>query len=308
MVKELTVEKTSCPQKAGDPKQKYRSRGPTSEALHRFFKQPLGMIGLTVLLLEILVAVFAPFIVSSSPTDQQLTEKLQPPSFKHIMGTDNLGRDVFSRIIYGGRNTLGGAMLALIILTLLGVIIGGFAGYVGGVIEQVLMRMTDAMLSFPYLVLALGLAAAFSPSLLTVVVAVSVTWWGHYARVIRGMVMGIREAPYVEAAKALGVGNLRILRTHVFPNIIPPILVLSTLDLGLIVLAVAALSYLGLGIQPPSPEWGMMLNEARLFMFMAPHLMIIPGAMIFITVLAANLLGDALRDAFDPRQRIRKII
>jgi len=308
VVRKSSAEKAPAPEKAGASKQKYRSRGPTSEALHRFFKQPLGIIGLSILFLEILIAVFAPFIVSSSPTDQQLTEKLQPPSFKHIMGTDNLGRDVFSRIIYGARNTLGGAMLALIILTLLGVLIGGLAGYVGGVVEQILMRMTDAMLSFPYLVLALGLAAAFSPSLLTVVVAVSVTWWGHYARIIRGMVMGIREAPYVEAAKALGVGNLRILRTHVFPNIIPPILVLSTLDLGLIVLAVAALSYLGLGIQPPSPEWGMMLNEARLFMFMAPHLMIIPGAMIFVTVLAANLLGDALRDAFDPRQRIRKII
>ena len=168
------------------------------------------------------------------------------------------------------------------------------------------MRLTDAVLSFPYLVLALALAATFSPSLLTVVVAVALTWWGHYARVIRGMVLAIRETPFVEAAHAVGAGHLHMIGRHVLPNVVAPIVVLSTLDLGLIVLSVAALSYLGLGVQPPAPEWGMMLNESRLFMFTAPHLMLAPGATIFVTVLAANLVGDALRDALDPRHGLRR--
>jgi len=270
-------------------------------------KQPLGMIGLAVLVVEIAIALLAPQIASYPPVEQRLSDKLKPPSWDHLMGVDHLGRDVVSRVIYGTRNTLGSSILALAILSLIGLVVGGIAGYAGGVIDSVLMRITDGLLSFPYLVLALGLAAAFTPNLYTVVLAVSVTWWGHYARVIRGMVMSAREAVYVEASRAVGAGHFRILARHVLPNIMAPVLVLSSLDLGLVVLAVAALSYLGLGIQPPAPEWGMMLNESRLFMFIAPHIMIFPGLMIFVTVLAANLLGDALRDAFDPRQQIRKI-
>jgi ABC-type dipeptide/oligopeptide/nickel transport system permease subunit len=152
--------------------------------------------------------------------------------------------------------------------------------------------------------LALGLAAAFSPSLLTVVLAIAFTWWGHFSRVIHGMVLSIRDCEYVEAARALGAGHFRIILHHIFPNVVPPVLVLASLDLGLIVLAVATLSYLGLGIQPPAPEWGMMLKGSRLYMFLSPHLMIFPGLMIFITVLAANLFGDALRDVLDPRRQI----
>jgi len=278
----------------------------TKQAIRRFVRQPLGMIGLVIILIELLLAAFAPYIVTHSPTAQQLDQKLKPPSLERPLGTDSLGRDVFSRLIYGARYTLGAALLALIILSIIGIAVGGISGYWGGAIDFALMRLTDAFLSFPYLVLALGLAAAFTPNLLTVVIAVSFTWWGHYARVIRGMVMGVRESVYVEASKAIGAGNFRIIMRHVLPNIIAPILVLSSLDLGLIVLAIASLSYLGLGIQPPTPEWGMMLNESRLFMFIAPHIMIFPGLMIFITVLAANFLGDALRDAFDPRQQIRR--
>ena len=284
-----------------------RGMGPTQKAIRRFMKQPLGMIGLAVLVVEIAIALLAPQIASYPPVEQRLSDKLKPPSWDHLMGVDHLGRDVFSRVIYGTRNTLGSSILALAILSLIGLVVGGIAGYAGGVIDSVLMRITDGLLSFPYLVLALGLAAAFTPNLYTVVLAVSVTWWGHYARVIRGMVMSGREAVYVEASRAVGAGHSRILTRHVLPNIMAPVLVLSSLDLGLVVLAVAALSYLGLGIQPPAPEWGMMLNESRLFMFIAPHIMIFPGLMIFVTVLAANLLGDALRDAFDPRQQIRKI-
>jgi ABC-type dipeptide/oligopeptide/nickel transport system permease subunit len=213
---------------------------------------------------------------------------------------------MLARIVHGGRNTLGGSLLAVAILSVLGTVIGGVAGYARGAVDTVLMRSTDAVLSFPYLVLALALAATFSPSLLTVVVAVALTWWGHYARVIRGMVLAIRETPFVEAAHAVGAGHFHLIGRHILPNTVAPIVVLSTLDLGLVVLSVAALSYLGLGVQPPAPEWGMMLNESRLFMFTAPHLMLVPGAAIFITVLAANLMGDALRDVLDPRRVLRR--
>jgi peptide/nickel transport system permease protein len=269
-------------------------------------KQGLGAAGLAVLVAVVLVSLLAPYLVRADPTAQDLAHKLEAPSWAHPLGTDQLGRDVLARVVYGGRNTLGGSLLALAILSALGTVIGGLAGYAGGVLESVLMRGTDAVLTFPYLVLALALAAAFDPSLLTVVIAVSVTWWGHYARVIRGMVLSIRVMPYVETAHALGAGHGRVIVRHVLPNVGPPIIVLSTLDLGLLVLSIAALSYLGLGVQPPAPEWGMMLNESRLFMFTAPHLMIFPGAMIFVTVLAANLLGDALRDLLDPRQVLKR--
>ncbi len=283
-------------------------RSPTREAFHQLKKQPLGLVGLAVLLGAVLMAILAPYIAPYPPMRQHLGNRLEGPSSSHIMGTDQLGRDILSRILYGARNTIGGAAIALIILTSLGVIIGSVSGFAGGVIDAVLMRLTDAMLSFPYLVLALGLAAAFSPSLLTVVVAVAVTWWGHFARVVRGMVLSVRECMYVESARALGVGQFRILFRHVLPNVMAPVMVLATVDYGLIVLAVSALSYLGLGIQPPEPEWGMMLNEGRLYMLMAPHIMVFPGFMIFVTVLASNVLGDALRDALDPTRRIRKAI
>jgi peptide/nickel transport system permease protein len=266
----------------------------------------VGLGGAVILVLVGLLAVAAPWVTRADPIAQDLARRFEPPGWRHPLGTDQLGRDILARVVYGGRNTLGGSLLAVTILSLLGAVIGGTAGYARGVVDTVLMRFTDAVLSFPYLVLALALAATFSPSLLTVVVAVALTWWGHYARVIRGMVLAIRETPFVEAAHAVGAGHLHLIGRHVLPNVVAPIVVLSTLDLGLIVLSVAALSYLGLGVQPPAPEWGMMLNESRLFMFTAPHLMLVPGATIFVTVLAANLVGDALRDALDPRHGLRR--
>ena len=266
----------------------------------------VGLAGAALLLLVGLLAVLAPWVTRADPIAQDLTRRLEPPGWRHPLGTDQLGRDILARVVHGGRYTLGGSLLAVTILSLLGAVIGGTAGYARGVVDTVLMRLTDAVLSFPYLVLALALAATFSPSLLTVVVAVALTWWGHYARVIRGMVLTIRETPFVEAARAVGAGHLHTIGRHVLPNVVAPIVVLSTLDLGLIVLSIAALSYLGLGVQPPSPEWGMMLNESRLFMFTAPHLMLAPGMSIFVTVLAANLVGDALRDALDPRHVLRR--
>jgi peptide/nickel transport system permease protein len=281
-----------------------RSRG--LAGARRLLRQRVGLAGAAILGLVALLAALAPWVTRADPIAQDLASRLEPPGWHHLLGTDQLGRDLLARIVHGGRNTLGGSLLAVAILSTLGTIIGGLAGYARGAVDTVLMRLTDAVLSFPYLVLALALAATFSPSLLTVVVAVALTWWGHYARVIRGMVLAIRETPFVEAAHAVGAGHLHLIGRHVLPNVVAPIVVLSTLDLGLIVLSVAALSYLGLGVQPPAPEWGMMLNESRLFMFTAPHLMLVPGATIFVTVLAANLVGDALRDVLDPRHVLRR--
>ena len=283
-----------------------KTRAGSGIGCRRFLRQPVGVVGFGVLLLVGLLAVLAPWVTPADPIAQDLSGRLEPPGWRHPLGTDQLGRDLLARIVHGGRNTLGGSLLAVAILSVLGTVIGGVAGYARGAVDTVLMRATDAVLSFPYLVLALALAATFSPSLVTVVVAVALTWWGHYARVIRGMVLAIRETPFVEAAHAVGAGHLHLIGRHVLPNAIAPIVVLSTLDLGLVVLSVAALSYLGLGVQPPAPEWGMMLNESRLFMFTAPHLMLVPGAAIFITVLAANLMGDALRDVLDPRRVLRR--
>jgi peptide/nickel transport system permease protein len=272
----------------------------------RLLQQRVGLVGAAVLALVGLLATLAPWVTRVDPIAQDLGSRLEPPGWRHPLGTDQLGRDILARVVHGGRNTLGGSLLAVTILSMVGAVIGGLAGYARGAVDTVLMRLTDAVLSFPYLVLALALAATFSPSLLTVVVAVALTWWGHYARVIRGMVLAIRETPFVEAARAVGAGHLHMIGRHVLPNVVAPIVVLSTLDLGLIVLSIAALSYLGLGVQPPAPEWGMMLNESRLFMFTAPHLMLVPGATIFVTVLAANLVGDALRDVLDPRYVLRR--
>jgi peptide/nickel transport system permease protein len=277
----------------------------STTARPRLIRQTLGVAGLAVLVLVGLLSLAAPYLTTHDPRAQDLGKKLQPPSREYPLGTDQLGRDVLSRVLHGGRNTLGGSVLALAILSALGTVIGGLAGYAGGLLEALLMRVTDAVLTFPYLVLALALAAAFSPSLLTVVIAVSLTWWGHYARVMRGLVLGVCAMPFVETAHALGARHGRVIGRHVMPNVVPPLVVLSTLDLGLLILSIAALSYLGLGVQPPAPEWGMMLNESRLYMFTAPHLMIFPGTMIFVTVLAANLLGDALRDVLDPRQTLK---
>lgn len=286
---------------SGAPARPGSSAGPG-----RLLRQRVGLVGVAVLFAVGLLAVLAPWVTPTDPIAQDLSGRLEPPGWRHPLGTDQLGRDLLARVVHGGRNTLGGSLLAVTILSVLGTVIGGVAGYARGVVDTLLMRLTDAVLSFPYLVLALALAATFSPSLLTVVVAVALTWWGHYARVIRGMVLTIRETPFVEAAHAVGAGHLHLIGRHVLPNVVAPIVVLSTLDLGLIVLSVAALSYLGLGVQPPAPEWGMMLNESRLFMFTAPHLMLVPGGTIFVTVLAANLVGDALRDALDPRHVLRR--
>jgi peptide/nickel transport system permease protein len=257
-------------------------------------------VGLVVVVLLVIVAALAPVLAPRDPLALD-GARLEGPSWTHPFGTDRLGRDLLSRMMYGARLSLGTAALASVIIMLLGVAIGGLAGYVGGILDGVLMRVVDTVLAFPSLILAIVIAGLFEPSLLTLMLALASVWWVGYARIIRGLILTVRERPYIEAARIGGARETRVFARHVLPNILPPVIVLVTLEMGTIILAISALNFLGLGAQPPTPEWGAMLNDGRNFFFSAPHVMLIPGLIISLAVLGFNLLGDGLRDVLDPK-------
>ena len=261
----------------------------------------LAVTGAIIILSFMIIAIIAPYITPYDPVELDLENRLTSPDRNHLMGTDNLGRDVLSRIICGARVSLGMATVVVVIVMLLGLAMGTTAGYFGGVIDGIIMRLVDVLLAFPNIILALVIAGILGPSLINVMIALAVVWWVGYARLIRGSVLSVKEKEFVEAARAMGCTDSYIAIRHILPNVLSPVIVLATLDMGHIILSIAALSFLGLGAQPPIPEWGTMLNEGRPFMETAPHLMIFPGLMIMITVLAFNFLGDGLRDALDPR-------
>lgn len=257
-------------------------------------------VGLVVILVLVAVALLAPVLAPRDPLAFD-TGRLEGPSREHPLGTDRLGRDLLSRLMYGARLSLETAGLASIIIMVLGVVVGGLAGYLGGFIDAVLMRVVDTILAFPSLILAIVIAGLFEPSLLTLMLALASVWWVGYARIIRGLILTVRERPYIEAARIGGARETRVFLRHVLPNILPPVIVLVTLEMGTIILAIAALNFLGLGAQPPTPEWGAMLNDGRNFFFTAPHVMLFPGLVISLAVLGFNLLGDGLRDVLDPK-------
>ncbi|MCK8825586.1 nickel transporter permease [Fuchsiella alkaliacetigena] len=261
----------------------------------------LSLIGLVIILFFIIFGILAPFLVPNDPIEIDLTQRFLAPNGEFLMGTDHLGRDVFSRLLYGIRTSLSTAFLVLIFSMVVSVIVGTTAGYFGGKIDQLVIGVIDTLLAFPGLVLALVIAGLLGPSLINLMIALAVTHWVGYARIIRGMVMSIKEQEYILAARACGAGDLHIILVHILPNIISPVLVLATLDMGYIILSISGLSFLGLGAQPPTPEWGVMLNAGRPYMQLAPWLMFFPGMAIFLIVLAFNILGDGLRDIFDPR-------
>ncbi len=266
-------------------------------------KDKLAMIGAIIIFFLAGIAILAPYIAPYDAIELDLKNRLSPPDRNHLMGTDNLGRDVFSRIIYGTRISLSMATVVVMIVMLLGIAMGTIAGYCGGTIDGAIMRMVDVLLAFPNIILALVIAGILGPSLTNVMIALSAIWWVSYARIIRGSVLSVKEKEFVEAVRAMGCSDASIAVRHVLPNVLSPVIVLATLDMGHIILSIAALSFLGLGAQPPIPEWGTMLNEGRPFMETAPHLMIFPGLMIMVVVLAFNFLGDGLRDALDPRMK-----
>jgi peptide/nickel transport system permease protein len=222
---------------------------------------------------------------------------------QHWMGIDSTGRDMLSRIIYGSRTALIVGVLATVISIAIGIVFGAIAGYAGGWVDSILSRIVDTMMAFPVLALLLVLASIFGPSVWTVTIIIGATFWTGYARVVRADIMSVRERDYVLAARATGVRAPRLIMRHMMPNIIGPIIVLATLGIGSTIITEAALSFLGLGVQPPTSSWGRALNEARPHIVRYPHLAIFPGLMITLTVLAFNVIGDGLRDAFDPRQR-----
>ena len=268
--------------------------------LRQFLRDPGAVLGLVVVVTVALAAVLAPALPLSDPTDVNLQEWLLPPSAQAPLGADHLGRDLLSRLIYGARATLGFASLALVIIMGIALVVGGVSGYYGGLVDTALMGLVDLLLAFPSLILGIAVAGILGPSLMNVMIAVASVWWAGYARVIRGMVLSARSREYVEAARAIGASDLRIMVHHIARNILGPFVVLATLDMGWIILGIAGLNFLGLGAQPPTPEWGAMLNDSRPYLQTAPRLLLCPGIAIFLLVLGFNLLGDGLRDALDP--------
>ena len=267
----------------------------------QFKEHKIAMVGAVLILFLALIAVFAPYIAPHDPIEINLKERLLAPNMEYPLGTDNLGRCMLSRIIYGARISLQIGIIVVGITSVIGITLGMIAGYYGGVLDELIMRGVDILLVFPGIILALVIAGILGPGLFNVMLALAIVGWTGYARVVRGVVLSVKEKEYVESARALGVGDWYIITRHILPSCVAPIIVIATLGMAYVILAAAALSFLGLGAQPPTPEWGSMLNNGKNFMRTAPHLTIFPGLAIMITILAFNFIGDGLRDALDPR-------
>lgn len=281
-----------------------RAESPWRIALRTLARNRVAMAGLAILVLLSLVAVLAPAIAPYDPDAVDILHQLEAPSKAHLLGTDLYGRDIFSRILYGGRITLVVGLIAVGIAASIGIVLGLIAGFYGGAVDSIIMRLVDVLLAFPRILLALSIVGMLGPGLLNVMVAVGIAGITGYARLVRGSVLSAKENLYVEAARVVGCPDRIILRRHLLPNIIGPVIVLATLDVAAAILSASSLSFLGLGVQPPTAEWGAMLNEGRQYLRTAPWITLFPGLAIMISVLSINMLGDGLRDALDPRMKI----
>lgn len=272
---------------------------------------PSGIIGLSIMTAIVLATVLAPWISPYDPVQQDINQRLRPPLWvneaggRHFLGTDQLGRDVLSRLIYGSRVSLVVGFTAVPLSALIGTLVGVVSGYTSGLVDEVLMRLVDIQLAIPFILLALAVMAVLGPNLLNLIIVLAVTTWVHFAKLIRGEVLSVRERDFVVAALALGASHARIMRLHILPSIVSSITVLTTLNLPRTIITEAGVSFLGLGIQPPTPSWGGMLSEGQEYVWTAWWLSTLAGLAISITVLGANLLGDWVRDALDPRIRTR---
>ncbi len=271
-----------------------------------FRRDPLAILSLIILAVFILGAIFAPFLTPYAEQglgDPNILEKFNPPSLDHPLGTDYLGRDVMARILYGGRSSLAIGFMVVFLAVIVGVPLGAVSGYYGGWIDNLLMRITDIFLAFPPLLLAIALAAALGSSFINTMIAISFTWWPWYARLVRSQTLSLRERNFIEAARSIGVPDWKIITTHILPNVMTPVMVQATMDLGSAILIGAAISFIGLGVQPPTADWGTMISVGRIYFLERPWYAGSAGLAIFLVVLAFNLLGDAVRDAADPRTR-----
>ncbi|HSF05336.1 MAG TPA: ABC transporter permease [Methylomirabilota bacterium] len=282
---------------------------PPARALRLVRRSPLAVIGALIVGLVIMAAVAAPLLATSDPTDQDLTVVLKPPfwledgSVQHPLGTDHLGRDVYSRLVYGAQISLTISVLAALLGAVVGVAAGLVAGYHGGRLGAIIMRIVDLNLAFPLILLALAVVALLGANLKNLVIVMTITTWMIYARVVRGLTLALREREFVQAVRALGAHDARIIARHVLPNLTAPILVIWTLEVARVILMESALSFLGLGVPPPTPTWGRMLAEGRDYLTVAGWISIFPGIAIMVTVLGINFLGDGLRDLLDPQLR-----
>lgn len=268
-----------------------------------FFRKNLSFTIFGILaVLIVLAAIFAPIVTGGvDPTAGTLQDALQPPSSAHWFGTDRLGRDIFTRVIYGARTSLVAAFTVVVLIFVIGTFLGILAGYFGGIVDTVIMRIADMMIAFPGLVLAIAVAGIMGASIRNAIIAISIVSWTKYARLARSLVLKIRNRDYVAAAIVTGSKTPYMLLRYMLPNVLPTAVITGATDIGSMMLELAGLSFLGFGAQPPTPEWGLMLNEGRSFMQAAPWLMIFPGLAIFVVVVVFNMLGDSLRDILDPR-------
>ena len=268
----------------------------------RLRHNPKAVIGVSIVSVLLIIAVFAPLLAPKDPTDGELSASLRGPSSSYLLGADKNGRDVLSRLIFGTRTAIGGALIVVLISELVGVPLGIWAAYRGGWVDGLVTRVWDMLLAFPPLLLSFAVVAAFGPSLRNVVISLGILYIPFTSRVVRGVTLVQKEMTYTEAARAMGYGQRLIIYRHILPNCISPVIVVSSLDLAYALLDIAALSFLGLGIQPPTPDWGSMLSEGQLVLLTAPHLALAAGFAIVLGVLGFNLLGDGLADVLDPRQ------
>jgi peptide/nickel transport system permease protein len=282
---------------------KKRKKRKALELVQALVKNKMSLIGGSIILIYILLAILAPVIAPYDPFEIKLLDKLKPPSMEHWMGTDDKGRDIFSRILYGSQLSLAVGFVSVFIGAFFGIILGIVSGYYGRWIDTLIMRFIDILLAFPGLLLALAVVSALGPSLLNVMIAVGIFSIPTFARIVRGSTLSVKKMEYIDAIKVLGASDIKIIFVHILPNILSPIIVQGTLRLATSILSVAGLSFLGMGAQPPTPEWGAMLSSGRDFLYSAPHIALFPGLAIAIIVLAFNIFGDGLRDALDPRMK-----
>ena len=281
---------------------KYKKRSPFSIFLKKLLANKLAIVGFVIMSIIVIMAIFAPMIAPYDPNEIDVANSMMPPGYDgHIFGTDSYGRDLFSRILYGSRVSLIVGVAAILVGCLIGVLLGLIAGYFGGTLDSIIMRIMDAMFAFPFILLAITLMMVFGSGLFNTILAIAIGNIPGFARITRGQVLAIKEEGYIEVTESLGAKKFRIIFSHILPNAVTPIIVYGTMSVAGAIISEAALSYLGLGIAPPTASWGSILQEGKDYLVLAPHISIFPGLAIVLSVLGINLFGDALRDVSDPK-------